>query len=130
MFADTTFKKFTIAEKDKLVGKLEINDNLVSKHQFIRPFIRELNSKMITKIGNRDYEKLNNYIINCMKDYYSRLTNNTSISEQQMMLSTYKHLYEMWTDLHNYKRTNNIVEMDKTYDLFSYELYVLGYNEF
>ena len=42
MFADTTFKKFTIAEKDKLVGKLEINDNLVSKHQFIRPFIREL----------------------------------------------------------------------------------------
>ena len=59
MFADTTFKKFTIAEKDKLVGKLEINDGLVSTHQFIRPFIRELDSKMVTKIGNRDYEKLN-----------------------------------------------------------------------
>ena len=130
MFADTTFKKFTIAEKDKLVGKLEINNELVASNKFIRPFIREVGSKMVTKIGNRNYEKLNAYIINCMKDYYSRLTNNTSISEQQMMLSTYKHLYDMWTDLHNYKRTNNIVEMDKTYDLFSYELYVLGYNEF
>ena len=130
MFADTTFKKFTIAEKDKLVGRLEINDNLIANNKFVRPFIRDIESKMITKVGNRNYEKLNTYIINSMNDYYNRLTNNSSVSEQQMDNGEYKHLYEMWTDLHNYKRTNNIVEMDKTYDLFSYELYVLGYNEF
>ena len=129
MFADTTFKKFTIAEKDKLVGRLEINDNLIANNKFVRPFIRDIESKMITKVGNRNYEKLNTYIINSMNDYYNRLTNNSSVSEQQMMLSTYRHLYEMWRDLHTYKKNNNLVEMDKTYDLFSYELYVLGYSE-
>ncbi len=129
MFADTTFKKFTIAEKDKLVGRLEINDNLIANNKFVRPFIRNIESKMITKVGNRNYEKLNTYIINSMNDYYNRLTNNSSVSEQQMMLSTYRHLYEMWRDLHTYKKNNNLVEMDKTYDLFSYELYVLGYSE-
>lgn len=129
MFSDTTFRKFHISEKEKTIGQLEINDALVSSNQFIRPFIREAGSKMVVKIGNRDYEKLNQYIINSMKDYYNLLMNSTSNSEKSMMLKTYNHLYEMWNDLHNYKRTNNLTEMDKTYDLFSYELYVLGYTD-
>lgn len=129
MFTDTTFKKLSISEKDRLVGKLEINDHLVSASKFIRPFIRDLGVKMVTKIGDRNYEELNKYIINCLKDYHSRLMNNPSASERSMMLSTYNHLYQMWEDLHNYKKSNNLVEMDKTYDLFSYELYVLGYTD-
>lgn len=129
MFSDTAFKKFHIFEKEKTIGKLEVNDNLLSSNHFIRPFIRETESKMVIKIGNRDYNQLNQYIINSMKDYYNRLMNSTSNSEKSMMLKTYNHLYEMWNDLHNYKRTNNLTEMDKTYDLFSYELYVLGYTD-
>ncbi len=127
MFIDEAFKKYSISEKDKIIGNLEVNNELVSTSKFIRPFIREKGIKMITKIGERNYEQLNNYIINCMKDYYERLMNSTSTSERNMMNSTYKHLYDMWKDLHNYKKSNNLVEMDKTYDLFSYELYVLGY---
>ena len=93
------------------------------------PFIRETDFKRVTKIGDRNYEKLNAYIIRCMKDYYERLMSSSSISERSMMQKTYEHLYEMWNDLHNFKRNNNLVEMDKTYDLFSYELYVLGYTD-
>lgn len=129
MFTETTFKKINIFEKEKLIGNLEVNDHLLSSSKFIRPFIREFGMKKITKIGNRNYEKLNQYIINSMKDYYNKLMNSSSSSEQNMMLTTYKHLYEMWNDLHNHKRSNNLVEMDKTYDLFSYELYVLGYTD-
>ncbi len=129
MFSDTSFRKFQIFEKEKTIGKLEVNDALISSSEFIRPFIREGGSKMVVKIGNRDYKKLNEYIIHSMNDYYNRLMNTTSNSEKNMMLKTYNHLYEMWNDLHNYKRTNNLTEMDKTYDLFSYELYVLGYME-
>jgi len=129
MFSDTGFRKFQIFEKEKTIGKLEINDALISSTEFIRPFIREGGSKMVVKIGNRDYKKLNEYIIQSMNDYYNRLMNSSSNSEKNMMLKTYNHLYEMWNDLHNYKRTNNLTEMDKTYDLFSYELYVLGYME-
>lgn len=127
MFVDSTFKKYNISEKDKLIGVLEVNNDLVTSFKFIRPFIREQSIKMVTKIGSRNYEELNKYIINCMKNYYDRLMNSTSKSERNMMNSTYKHLYDMWKDLHNYKKSNNLVEMDKTYDLFSYELYVLGY---
>ena len=104
MFIDEAFKKYSISEKDKIIGNLEVNNELVSTSKFIRPFIREKGIKMITKIGERNYEQLNNYIINCMKDYYERLMNSTSTSERNMMNSTYKHLYDMWKDLHNYKK--------------------------
>ena len=126
MFVDATFKKYKIDENDISIGVVEANNELLRTNAFVRPFIREKGYKMVTKIGNRNYEVLNNYIINSMKDYYNRLVN-SSKSERNRMSETYKHLYEMWTDLHNYKKNNNLVEMDKTYDLFSYELYVLGY---
>lgn len=126
MFVDTEFKKYKIDENDVSIGVVEANNDLVRTNAFIRPFIRETGYKMVTKIGNRNYEVLNAYIINSMKDYYNRLVN-SSKSERNRMRETYNHLYEMWTDLHNYKKSNNLVEMDKTYDLFSYELYVLGY---
>ncbi len=129
MFTDTSFKKYTISEKEKLVGKLEINNELLISSKFLFPFVRENTSKMVIKIGDRNYEKLNNYIITSMKDYYNRLMNSESNSERKMMLTTYNHLYDMWKELYNLKKSNNIVEMDKAYDLFSYELYVLGYAE-
>jgi hypothetical protein len=45
------------------------------------------------------------------------------------MLGVYKRLYSMWQDIHNYKINNNLKELDNTYDLLTYELYVLGYIE-
>lgn len=129
MFIDTTLKKFTISEQDKLIGRMEINEPLIASSEFVRPFIRESGSKMVIKIGDRDYLKLNQYIIDSMKDYYNRLMSTSSVSEKNMMLGIYNHLYEMWTELHQHKKSNNLKEMDKTYDLFSYELYVLGYTD-
>lgn len=129
MFTNTTFKKFNIAEKEKLVGKIEVNDILVSKTKFDTPITRETSSKMITKVGDRDYEKLQKFIIDCMKNYYEKMMSASTNSEKNRMLTTYTHLYEMWKELYNAKKSNNIVEKDKMYDLFSYELYVLGYNE-
>lgn len=129
MFIDTTLKKFTISEQDKLIGRMEINEPLIASSLFFHPFIRESGIKTVTKIGDRDYIKLNEYIITSMKDYYNRLMSTSSVSEKNMMLVTYNHLYEMWTELYEYRKTGNLKEMDKTYDLFSYELYVLGYTD-
>ena len=126
MFIDTTFKKYKIDENNIAIGELEINPVIIEKCEFSYPFIRENIRKIITKIGNRDYEKLNKYIIDSMNEYFNRL-NNASASEKKRMLVTYNRLYDMWKELHNYKKNNNLVEMDKVYDLFSYELYVLGY---
>ncbi len=128
MFVDAAFKKYKIDENDVSVGVLEVNQEILNANDFIQPFIREQDYKMIIKIGNRNYEVLNKYIINSLNDYYNRLLN-ASKSDRNMMSKTYEHLYEMWTELHNHKKNSNLVEMDKTYDLFSYELYVLGYTE-
>lgn len=127
MFIDTTFKKFHISENDKIIGSLNINEKIIKDNTFMRPFIRNKETLTVTKIGDRNYEKLNKFIINSLNDYYNQLVNSSSVSEKSMMLKTYNHLYEMWRDLYNARRTNNITEMDKIYDLFSYELYVLDY---
>lgn len=127
MFIDTTFKKFHISENDKIIGSLNINEKIIKDNTFMRPFIRNKETLTVTKIGDRNYEELNKFIINSLNDYYNQLVNSSSVSEKSMMLKTYNHLYEMWRDLYNARRTNNITEMDKIYDLFSYELYVLDY---
>ena len=126
MFVDAAFKKYKIDENDKSIGVIEANANLLKTNTFLKPLIRESRYKRIIKIGNRNYEVLNSYIIHSMNDYYNRLMV-SSKSERPMMYNTYNRLYEMWKDLHSFKKENNLVEMDRTYDLFSYELYVLGY---
>ncbi len=126
MFMDISFKKYKIDENNSTIGEFEVNMELMKHTEFARPFIRDNNRRVITKIGNRNYEELNNYIINCMKNYYNRLVN-AAATDYDMMLKTYNRLYDMWKELHMHKNNNNLVEMDKMYDLFSYELYVLGY---
>ncbi len=126
MFTDTSFKKYAIDENNQSVGKLEVNLDIIRSEDFIRPFVRSSDTKEITKFGNRDYNLLDQYIIRSLNNYYNRLMN-VSEDERYTMLNTYRHLYQMWRELHNYKISKNIVEMDKMYDLFSYELYILGY---
>lgn len=126
MFIDETFKKYKIEENNTSLGILEVNEELVKNGPFYKPFAREKNDLQITKIGVRDYGALNKFIITSMNDYYARLMNASGI-DRKTMLNAYNRMYGMWRELHNYKKSNNLVEMDTTYDLFSYELYVLGY---
>ena len=126
MFEDATFKNYKIEENNTTIGVLGVNEELIKNGPFYKPFVREKMDKQITKIGIRNYDALNNHIITSMNDYYNRLMS-ASGTERKNMLNIYNRMYGMWKELHNYKKSNNLVEMDKTYDLFSYELYVLGY---
>lgn len=126
MFTDTSFKRFVVDENNISVGKIEVNNDLLKSENFIRPFIRENMASEITKVGNRDYAKIDQYIITSLNDYYNRLMSSNE-SERNNMLNTYNRLYGMWQELHNFKISKNLTEIDKMYDLFSYELYVLGY---
>ena len=126
MFSDTSFKTFQVDENNTSVGKIEVNQELVSAEDFIRPFIRENEAVEVTKVGNRNYEKEDQYIINSLNNYYNRLLS-ASGEEKNNMLKTYRHLYSMWQELHNFKISKNLAEIERMYDLFSYELYILGY---
>lgn len=126
MFTDSSLKKYMIDENNHSIGNVEVNLEILQKENFIRPFIRENRRMQVTKIGNRDYASLDQYIISSLNDYYNRLmiAQNT---EKNTMLNTYQRLYTMWQELHNFKISKNFEEIDKMYDLFSYELYILGY---
>lgn len=127
MFTDASLKKYTVDENSVLVGKIEANADILRAEGFVEPFIRDKMAVEITKLGNRDYQKLDQYIISSLNDYYNRMMSAEEI-EKKKMISVYRHLYDMWQDLHNFKITKNLEELDKMYDLFSYELYVLGYS--
>ncbi len=126
MFIDETLKKYKVDEKELSIGDIEVNTEIIKGTKFLRPFIRNKEKQTVIKIGSRNYEVLNAYIIQAMNDYYNRLIN-ADENQRNMMSQTYNRLYEMWKELHNFKKSNNLVEMDKVYDLFTYELYVLGY---
>ncbi len=126
MDTNVSLKKFTIDENNKFVGNIEVNTEILHSKNFIRPFIRDNIGKEIIKFGNRDYNAAEQYIITSLNDYYNRLNSATG-SEKIKMLNTYRRLYGMWRELYNYKKSQNLVEIDKMYDLFSYELYILGY---
>lgn len=127
MFTDASLKKYTVDENSVLIGKIEANADILQAENFVEPFIRDKMAVEITKLGNRDYQKLDQYIISSLNDYYNRMMSAEEI-EKKKMISVYRHLYDMWQDLHNFKITKNLEELDKMYDLFSYELYVLGYS--
>lgn len=126
MFTDASFKKYEVDENNILVGKVEVNSDLLKEKDFIRPFIRKVEATEITKLGNRDYQKLDQYIVTSLNNYYNRLMS-ANEEERKVMLNVYRRLYGMWRELHNFKISKNLTEIDKMYDLFSYELYVLGY---
>ena len=106
MFTDASLKKYTVDENSVLVGKIEANADILRAEDFVEPFIRDKMAVEITKLGNRDYQKLDQYIITSLNDYYNRMMSAEEI-EKKKMISVYRHLYDMWQDLHNFKITKN-----------------------
>ena len=126
MFTETTLKKFSIDEENNSIGKVEVNIDILKNEKFYYPFIRENTNQEIIRYGNRDYQEFEQFIITSLNDYYTRLMKSSGI-EYNNMLKIYERLYEMWQDLYNFKLSKNIEEINKIYDVFSYELYLLGF---
>ena len=127
MFTDNTFLKFKIATKESLVGDLAVNSNLLKNYDFYHPFVRFNSPKEVVKYGNRNNEVIEQYIVKCLNDYYIKLTSTTDMVERPKMLDKYMHLYSMWRELYIYKNANDLVGINNMYDLFLYELYIMGY---
>ncbi len=126
MFKDTYFPKFKVLENNTTIGELEVNQDFIKQNTFYQPIIREKETKEVLKVGTRDNEVIQKFIIASMNDYYNRLLNSNG-NERNIMLTNYNRLYDLWKELFNYKRTNNITEINKTYDMFTYGLYLIGY---
>lgn len=126
MFKDTDFPKFKIEENNQTIGEIEVNMDFIKETEFYQPMFRENLYKEVLQVGERDYIQLKNFIITSMKDYYNRLMN-ANKTERSFFLTQYQRLYGLWQELYNAERSHNQVQVDKTYDLFLYGLYTLGY---
>lgn len=125
MFEGATYKSFLIDLDNKSVGKIDVNLDLLN-NKFGFPFERSKTSLILEKVGNRDYAKLDNFIIKTINMYYNKMME-VNGSEKDLMLNNYNNLYSIWRDLHNYKTDKNLTEIDATYDAMLFELYLLGF---
>jgi len=127
MFTKCDFKTLELNDGNIYVGIIHWNDNFLNRGQFVRPFIRDLTVKKIAKIGKRDYNVTDNFIISALNDYYKRISSAKSENERKIMLTNYNRLYQSWTILNQSKMAHQYKMMEDTYDEISYQLYLLGY---
>ncbi len=129
MFTDEKFLKYNLSTKEKAMGKLDVNMDLIRGNKHYFPFLRDKKIVEITKFGTRNEQVIERYIINCLNDYYQKLVSTLDLVERQKMQDKYTHLYGMWRELYNYKNARDIVNINNMYEIFRYELYTMGYNE-
>ena len=119
MFSKCDFKTVKLNDNNSYYGLIRYNE-------FQKPFIREQTSKQIAKIGKRNYQLSDQFIISALNDYYKRM-NEANKSEKETMLQNYNRLYNSWTILNQAKQQGQYKTMEDSYDEISYQLYLLGY---
>jgi hypothetical protein len=126
MFSKCDFKTVKLNDNNSYYGLIRYNEALILQNEFQKPFIREQTSKQIAKIGKRNYQLSDQFIISALNDYYKRM-NQANKSEKETMLQNYNRLYNSWTILNQAKQQGQYKTMEDSYDEISYQLYLLGY---
>lgn len=127
MFSKCDFRTLKLNDNNNYLGLVRYNENLLNKESFIKPFLRDLNSKLISKVGKRNYNLSDQFIVGALNDYYQRMNQATNKMEQETMLANYNRLYNSWTILNQAKTNHQYKMMEDSYDEISYQLYLLGY---
>ena len=128
MLALSQSYKFELDSNGKKLGTLTISKFLKEVSRYKMPF-EDTTKKEIIKIGNGDYDNVDNFIIESLNDYYKKLSSPSDVTSKEDMLDNYTKLYELWNGICQKKEENNIVELNDLYGKISYGLYLLGYND-
>ncbi len=126
MFDKCDFRTLELKDGMKFVGIVRSNDIAVQREFYLTPFVRDLSAKMILRIGTRNYNLCDQFIVASLNDYYKRI-NEAKNDAREMMLANYNRLYQSFTILNQAKQTHNYKMMEDCYDSLSYQLYLLGY---
>lgn len=125
MFTKCDLKPFELNDNSILLGFVQVNETIFNQRKISIPIERDTNPKLIIRIGKRNYEEYDKFIIAALNDYYKRI-NDASENEKALMLANYNQLYHSWTKL-NQAKTQGNTNIDAIYDSLSYQLYLLGY---
>lgn len=127
MFSKCDFRILKLNDNNIYLGIVRFNENLLNQGEFRKPFFRDTNMKLILKVGKRNYNLSDQFIISALNDYYKRMNEAGNKTEQETMLANYNRLYNSWTLLNQAKSNHQYKMMEDSYDEISYQLYLLGY---
>ena len=128
MLALSQSYKYDLDSNDKKLGTLIISKFLKETSRYKMPF-EDTPKKELIKIGNGDYDNVDNFIIESLNDYYKKLSSPSDVASKEEMLENYTKLYQLWTSICSKKEEKNIVELNELYGKISYGLYLLGYTD-
>ena len=127
MFSKANFKILKFNDGSLYLGLIEANLEFLSQNLFVQPIVRDISQKRIIKIGKRNYQLSDQFIITALNDYYKRINETSSEEDRNIMLANYHRLYNSWTILNQAKTTGQYKIMEDAYDEISYQLYLIGY---
>ncbi len=125
MFTKCDLKPFELNDNSIFLGLVQVNETIFEQGPVSFPVVRDTNPKLIIRIGKRNYEEYDKFIIAALNDYYRRI-DVAAESEKALMLTNYNQLYHSWTMLNQVKSQGG-ANIDSIYDSLSYQLYLLGY---
>lgn len=128
MLALSQSYKYDLDSNDKKFGTLIVSKFLKETSRYKMPF-EDTPKKELIKIGNGDYDNVDNFIIESLNDYYKKLSSPSDVDSKEEMLENYTKLYQLWTSICNKKEEKNVVELNELYGKISYGLYLLGYTD-
>ena len=128
MIALSQSYKYNLDSNGKKLGTLFISKFIKNIDRYKMPF-EDTSKKELIKIGNGNYDNIDNFIIESLNDYYKKLSSPSDVTSKEDMLDNYTKLYELWNGICQKKEENNIVELNDLYGKISYGLYLLGYND-
>ena len=128
MLALSQSYKYDLDSNDKKFGTLIVSKFLKETRRYKMPF-EDTPKKELIKIGNGDYDNVDNFIIESLNDYYKKLSSPSDVDSKEEMLENYTKLYQLWTSICNKKEEKNVVELNELYGKISYGLYLLGYTD-
>ncbi len=127
MFSKSDFKILKFNDGMNYLGLIQANINFLSQNLFLQPILRDPSLKRIIKIGKRNYQLSDQFIITALNDYYKRINETSDEETRNIMLENYRRLYNSWTILNQAKTSGQYKVMEDTYDDISYQLYLIGY---
>lgn len=127
MFSKSDFKILKFNDGTTYLGLIQANLDFIIQNLFVQPISRDITSKRIIKIGKRNYQLSDQFIITALNDYYKKINETSDEAERNIMLANYNRLYNSWTILNQAKTNGQYKVMEDAYDEISYQLYLIGY---
>ena len=126
MFQNATNKSLEWLDNGVTKGIISVNLNHDFKIPTKRPAERNQGREVVS-IGRVNYALLDQYIMNCLNDYYSKINEDKKAEVRNARIQEYNTLYQLWAKVNEAKMRGDI-NINTYYDDIVYRLYLLGYH--